>query len=520
MKPQRFGDYTLLDRLGHGGMGEIFLARPCGQAGLERLVAIKRIHGRVTRNSKALVQFIDEANIAARMGHSNIAQIFDFGDVDGQCYIAMEHIHGRDLSAIFRAYQKRGPVPGQKAGRAMPMAYACHVVMKLCEALDYAHKRKDFCGRPLGFVHRDVSLRNLMLSFDGELKLIDFGIAKAVCRIAATEQSAVRGTPAYMSPEQVGGQPVDHRSDVFACGIALFELLTGQRLFQCRDIPELIRRITKVDIPSPRACNPAIPEELEAIILKALQRDPVDRYQTALAFFDALLDFVQRADLYVTRSQVSDWMKTLFREEYEADSRRIAALWSHAWEAPMPCNGERSAGRRPRAAPGRSVHGRILHDHDDLVPMPGILSDPADPTGERVHRDGRVQRRMSARDTERGWMPAPTLLADPRVTDPTCVLPSDTTHTGALGRATRRDDRGADHPDVRRDRRVDLDDLDETQPTRSCVIMSAAQQSKPAPLTEAATGERRPGSRLLGGTVLLALTRWLAATVVVLAVLL
>ncbi|MEM9491656.1 MAG: protein kinase, partial [Myxococcota bacterium] len=155
MKPQVFGSYTLLDRLGRGGMGEVFLARQHGHAGLERRVAIKRLSGRIAHSSSALANFADEARIVALMNHANIAQIYDFGEVSGQCYLAMEYIHGRNLHELLSRYRE--------LGWTMPIQYACYTVMRVCEALDYAHNRSDYSGRPLDFVHRDISLGNLML---------------------------------------------------------------------------------------------------------------------------------------------------------------------------------------------------------------------------------------------------------------------------------------------------------------------------------------------------------------------
>ena len=348
MKPIVFGRYTLIERLGTGGMAEVFLAKTAGSKGLERLVAIKRIHGHLAADRKFTDMFIDEANLAAKLTHANIAQIFDLGKVDEQYFIAMEYVHGRDLRALFRRHQAKRQI--------IPVAQACYMGLKMCEGLDYAHNRKDYSGQELGLVHRDVSLNNLILSFDGELKIIDFGVAKAVGRSTRTETGFVKGKIAYMSPEQLCRQPIDRRSDVFSCGIVLFEILCGQRLFSVPSLRELVQKVRQADVPGLREVNPNIPVDLEKIVLRALEKEPADRYQSAGDLHDALLDFAQREDFFMTRNQMSSWMRELYREHYEAESARIAALWERSKEIEL----ENSAKEALRDA----------EDDDDVIPPP------------------------------------------------------------------------------------------------------------------------------------------------------
>ncbi len=314
---ESFGNYTLLDRLGEGGMGEVYLAKP---KGLQRLVALKRIHGRVARTGKAMARFADEANIAARMGHANIAQIYEFGDVNGRCYIAMELIQGLGLSRIFRTHGKWG--------RTVPASVACYALIELCEALDYAHNRRNFCGQPMDFVHRDVGPRNVMLSFEGEVKLIDFGIAKAVGRLVQTEGLEIKGTPSYMAPEQLSGGPVDRRSDVFASGVVLFELLTGQRLFAAKSLKEQLYKVKHAQIPRPRDVCPGIPKALDAVVCQALARAPDKRYQSAAQLRDALVEAARDSALQTTRGQIASWMQTRYSREYLEQTKRLAERWS------------------------------------------------------------------------------------------------------------------------------------------------------------------------------------------------
>lgn len=358
MKPTVFGRYTLIEQLGSGGMAEVFLAKTASK-GLERLVAIKRIHSHLAADNKFTSMFIDEANLAAKLTHANIAQIFDLGKVDGQYFIAMEYVHGRDLRALFRYFQSRR--------QGVPMAQSCYIVAKLCEGLDYAHNRKDYSGRELGLVHRDVSLNNLILSFDGELKIIDFGVAKAaIGRHTRTETGFVKGKIAYMSPEQLGRRPVDCRSDVFACGIILFEILSGQRLYLVPSLHDLVRKVRNAEVPRLRELDPSIPEELEQIVVRALQKSPGDRFQTAGDMHDALSQFMQKQGGFMSRSQVSAWMIDLFREHYEAESARIAALWerSKQIELERPLDPpETSEARDDAAHPSGSLPAQDVAKH-------------------------------------------------------------------------------------------------------------------------------------------------------------
>jgi len=216
--PVKFGKYYLLERINVGGMAEIFKAKSFGEAGFERLVAIKRILPSVAEDHEFITMFVDEAKLAGQLTHPNIAQIFELGKVNETYFIALEYVAGRDLRAVFERVKKRN--------ERVPIPMACYCVMKLCEGLDYAHNKKDAAGRNLDLVHRDVSPQNILLSWDGDVKLIDFGIAKAASKSSRTQAGILKGKFGYMSPEQVRGQKVDRRSDVFAAGIVLYELLT------------------------------------------------------------------------------------------------------------------------------------------------------------------------------------------------------------------------------------------------------------------------------------------------------
>jgi len=222
-KPIQFGKYWLLDRVNVGGMAEVWKAKAFGVEGFERLLAVKRILPNIAEDEEFITMFIDEAKIAVQLNHANIAQIFDLGKVDDSYFIALEFVHGKDVRGIYdRCKQK--PVDGMPN---MPIAQACFIIMKACEGLDYAHNKRDAQGKELHLVHRDVSPQNVLISYEGEVKIIDFGIAKAAGKASKTQQGILKGKFGYMSPEQVRGLPLDRRSDIFSLGICLYELLTG-----------------------------------------------------------------------------------------------------------------------------------------------------------------------------------------------------------------------------------------------------------------------------------------------------
>jgi serine/threonine protein kinase len=316
-KPTPFGKYYLLERINVGGMAEVFRAKAFGVEGFERLVAVKRILPSVAEDREFIRMFIEEAKLAVQLNHANIAQIFDLGVVDGSYYIALEHVHGRDLRGMFDRARHLGEV--------MPIAQACFIAMKLCEGLDYAHNKRDQVGRELGLVHGDVSPQNVLVSFEGEIKLIDFGIAKAIGRggAATADGGVLKGKLGYMSPEQVLGLAVDRRSDVFACGIVLYELLTGERLFVGESDFSILEKVRSVDVVAPSTYNRKIPAELERIVLKALARDADERYASAIDLHDELQAFVYTAGEFYSRKDLAAWMKRAFGREIEDETAKL-----------------------------------------------------------------------------------------------------------------------------------------------------------------------------------------------------
>ncbi|HNK45143.1 MAG TPA: protein kinase [Pseudomonadota bacterium] len=322
-KPTPFGKYFLFDRVSTGGMAEIFRAKTVSLEGTERIVAVKKMIDLLTADKELTSMFIDEAKLAVQLNHPGICQVVDWGKVGDSYFIAMEYVLGQDLRHLFQRCKTQLP----DGTPTMPLAQSCFVVMKLCEALDYAHNKQDSLGNPLSVVHRDVSPQNVLVSYEGEVKLIDFGIAKAsVTRETQTEAGVLKGKFAYMSPEQVRGDAVDRRSDVFSTGIVLYELLTGERLFPPDQELHVLEKIKNVEVLPPTAYNRKIPEELDRIVMKALAGQPADRYQTAMDLHADLQSFLYTSGEFFSRKDLAAWMKRVFRTEMDAEQNEIDAI--------------------------------------------------------------------------------------------------------------------------------------------------------------------------------------------------
>ncbi|HSD71794.1 MAG TPA: TonB family protein [Thermoanaerobaculia bacterium] len=271
--PDRFGQYELLERIASGGMAELFRARRSGVEGFQKIVAIKKILPHIADNDEFITMFADEAKVAAQLNHPNIVHIYDLGKIEaGGYFIAMEYVEGTDLRSVLRS--------GRHHDLPLPVPLAVYVASKVASALDYAHRRRDPRGEELRIVHRDVSPQNILISHEGEIKLCDFGIAKADRKVSQTESGALKGKLQYMSPEQAWGKPIDHRSDLFSLGCVLHEMLTGERLFRGDSDLTVLELVRKAEVTPPSRANREVPPALDAIVLKALAREPQDRYGT------------------------------------------------------------------------------------------------------------------------------------------------------------------------------------------------------------------------------------------------
>jgi serine/threonine protein kinase len=304
---ERIGRYEVLRKIATGGMAELFLAKQVGMEGFERVVAIKRILAHLAYDEEFINMFRDEARIVAKLTHPNIVQIYDLGKAEDTYFIAMEYIPGRNLSSV----AKKARAQGEK----LPPTYIARCVAQACEGLHYAHTRADMNGRPLKIVHRDVSPQNIIVSFEGTVKLVDFGIAKAATKIAHTRAGVLKGKYAYMSPEQIRGEEVDARSDLFAGGIVLYELLCGRRPFEKENSIQTLKSIVQERHKDCRELNPDIPDALAAIIDRALEKDRNRRFQDAQELQIALEDFVVGAGERVNNLTIKTWVRALFEEE-------------------------------------------------------------------------------------------------------------------------------------------------------------------------------------------------------------
>lgn len=310
-QPVPFGKYVLLDRISIGGMAEVFKAKSFGVEGFEKVIAIKRILPSMGEDEDFISMFIDEAKIAGQLAHANIGQIHELGEVDGSHFIAMEYIQGRDLLQLQKRYRK--------LNKQLPTATACFIVMKICEGLHYAHKKRDVLGTSLEIVHRDCSPQNVVISYEGEVKLIDFGIARAASRSSRTQAGVLKGKFAYMSPEQVRGLPLDRRSDIFSLGTILFECLTGNRLFSAESDFSTLERVRNAEFDRNAMKAAGVPPAVEAIVLKALQRSTEDRYQWCSEMRDDLRSYLQSVDTVYTSRALGDELRSVFAKELQRD---------------------------------------------------------------------------------------------------------------------------------------------------------------------------------------------------------
>jgi serine/threonine-protein kinase len=295
--------YTITERIDHGGMAEVFRGVAESMEGFKRAVAIKRILPNLTKNAKFVGMFLDEARLSLLLQHANIVQVFDISKTpDNAYFLVMEFVDGCNLKALIERQKQKG--------KRLEVAHAIYLMIECCKALNYAHfLEHPETNEPLGIVHRDISPPNVLLSKNGEIKIVDFGLAKANSQIQETDQGVVKGKFSYLSPEAANGQPVDHRADVFAVGIILWELFTGRRLFYGETDYQTVELVRQAKIPSIAALNAEIEPELESIIRKALARDPNERYQSASDFSEALSAFLFSRRMKVTARDIAALVK-------------------------------------------------------------------------------------------------------------------------------------------------------------------------------------------------------------------
>lgn len=312
---QRLGSYLLLERLNTGGMADIYLAKQFGFGGTDQLVALKCIRPELAEDPVFIRMFVDEAKLAVLLRHANVAATYELGRIGTTYCIAMEYIQGRDLLALIERARARGV--------EVPEAIALQLMTQVCEGLDYAHRKADPAGVPLNIVHRDVSPHNILIGYSGEVKLIDFGIAKAATHASRSQGGVLKGKYGYMSPEQVRGQPVDCRADIFACGIVLWELLTRERLFAGASDFSVLEKVRQAEILPPSLVAPSIKPDVEVVILKALEREPSDRFASASDMRDALVQIMLRRGGQASARDLAALMASLFDAERQDELQRL-----------------------------------------------------------------------------------------------------------------------------------------------------------------------------------------------------
>src|SRR5262245_8040018 len=278
--------YRVIERLASGGMAEVFLAESAGIEGFKKQVAIKRVLPHLSEKKRFIAMFLDEARLSAHLSHSNVAQVFDIGVGDNAYFIVMEYVDGSDLKAVIE-YMK-------KSGRVFPVEAAAHIAVKICEGLTYAHELKGNDGSMLHVVHRDMSPPNVLITKHGEVKIVDFGLAKASSQLEKSEAGIIKGKFSYLSPEAALGQDVDHRTDIFAVGIILWEMLAGRRLFLGDSDFATVKLVQQAQIPSLTSLNRAVPQELERIVMRSLARETSMRYTSARDLGRDLIQFLYR----------------------------------------------------------------------------------------------------------------------------------------------------------------------------------------------------------------------------------
>ncbi len=317
-KFERFGNYILLEKLAAGGMAEIYLSKKLAAEGLQKFVAVKRILSQHSASEDFIRMFKDEAKIAVNISHSNVVGIHDFGVENKQLYLVMEYVEGKNLRQILNRLKQ--------LNKRFSVSHIVYATKMIAAGLDHAHRLIDAStGEPLNIIHRDMSPQNVMVSFEGEVKIIDFGIAKSTTQQENTRVGTLKGKFGYMSPEQVDGLEVDGRTDIFAMGIMLWEMLSEQRLFLSNNEMTTLRKIRDCKIPSLRQMDPNIPVELEKIVNKSLMRNKTQRYQTAAELQKDLQSFLNRYNPDFSSQDFSEFIKEIYAEEIiDARKRQVA----------------------------------------------------------------------------------------------------------------------------------------------------------------------------------------------------
>lgn len=315
IQPIPFDKYLLLDRIAVGGMAEVYRGKLIGEKGFEKPVVLKKMHPHLTDEEEMVALFIDEARLAAQLKHENIIHIYDFGNKSGTFYIAMEYLFGKDLHQVIKkAAEKRTP---------LQLEHILFVMQKVCEGLGYAHNLKDLQGNHLNIIHRDVSPQNIFITYEGQVKIIDFGIAKAATKATKTQTGIIKGKVAYMSPEQASGKTIDYRSDIFSVGIILYELVTGKKMFE-GDTFQVLSQVIEAKYDPPEKLNKELPAGLCSIIEKALRVDPESRYQSCDEMASDLENLLYDLKCRPNIKSLSKYMRALYADSFDREKQEMS----------------------------------------------------------------------------------------------------------------------------------------------------------------------------------------------------
>jgi tetratricopeptide (TPR) repeat protein len=315
-EPIQFGKYQLLDKIAVGGMAELYRAKVTGDYGFEKQVAIKKILPHLSDEGNLVKAFIDEAKLAALLQHENIVQIYDFGNLNGEYFIAMEYLFGKDLRKLtYKAKAKAVPID---------LENILYVISRICAGLDYSHNLKDLQGKPLNIIHRDINPQNIIITYEGQVKIIDFGIAKAASHNSTTHEGLIKGKLAYMSPEQANGKTIDHRSDIFSSGIILYELLAGQRMFQGETM-HIYTQVRDAVYEPLESLMPNLPARLHEVVQHALAKEPDQRYQSGGEMLADLEECIYQLSFRPNARNFAVCVKDLFKREFAAEENALFA---------------------------------------------------------------------------------------------------------------------------------------------------------------------------------------------------
>lgn len=313
-KIQQAGNkYILLELLGSGGMAEVYKAKLVGQRGFEKQIVIKKLIAEMAKTPEVVDSFIAEARLAALLQHENIAQIYDFGELEGSYFIAMEYLFGKDLASVLNQGQQQS---------AFSLSQALEIAVKICEGMEYAHNLCDLKQRPLHIIHRDLTPQNIFLTFDGKVKIIDFGVARAELYDTRTKMGMVKGKISYMSPEQLSEGKLDHRSDIFSIGILLYEMISQKRMYH-GDTAQLIKKALAADFVPLEQAAPGLPQGVYAVVAKALAQKKENRYQSCKEMSQALGQCLLESHLRQQTKPLGPYLKYLFEAEYRQEQHQL-----------------------------------------------------------------------------------------------------------------------------------------------------------------------------------------------------